>query len=458
MSNQEVDLFVIGAGSGGVRAARVAASHGARVGIAEEYRIGGTCVIRGCVPKKLMVYAARVPRELRDGTGFGWTAESVRFDWSVLTGNVARELARLEGLYAKTLDAAGVSLFRARAHLRDSHTIVLSTGDLVRAKHVLIATGAAPVRAAVPGAEHAITSDDVFSLPQQPERIVIYGGGYIAVEMACVFAGLGSQVTLVCRSANILRGFDHEVRDLVRSEMAANGVTIVADQLITGIERAEDGILTVGLVGCNSVKADQVLFAIGRSPNSANLGLQQAAVATEADTGAIKVGQGGRTSCQHIFAVGDVTNRVCLTPVAIREGHAFADTIFGDRAWQVDYQSIPTAVFSEPEVGTVGLSEERAKQEFDDIKIFKTSFRPMKATLSLRDSKVMMKLIVDAKTDRLLGCHIVGPEAAEMVQLMTIPIQQGMTKAVLDQALPLHPTAAEELITMRSPFARHIRA
>jgi len=458
MSNHEVDLFVIGAGSGGVRAAKVAASHGARVAIAEEYRIGGTCVIRGCVPKKLMVYASRVPRELRDGVGFGWLAESVRFDWSVLTGNVARELARLEGLYLKTLDTAGVSLFRARASLKDSHTIALSTGDLVYAKHILIATGATPVRTEVGGAEYVITSDDVFSLPQQPGRIVVYGGGYIALEMACVFAGLGSQVTLVCRSANILRGFDDEIRDLVRREMEANGVKIVAGQLITGIEKSADGKLKVGLTGHDLVEADQVLFAIGRSPNSANLGLQHAAVETDPDTGAIKVSQHGRTSCESIFAVGDVTNRVCLTPVAIREGHAFADTVFGKRAWQVDYQSIPTAVFSEPEVGTVGLSEERAMQAFDDVKVFKTSFRPMKAALSLRESKVMMKLIVDAKTDRLLGCHIVGPEAAEIVQLMTIPVQQGMTKAALDQAMPLHPTAAEELITMRSPFVRHTRA
>jgi len=458
MSNHDFDLFVIGAGSGGVRAARVAASHGARVAIAEEYRVGGTCVIRGCVPKKLMVYASRLPRELRDGRGFGWTADSVRFDWSVLTGNVAGELTRLEGLYAKTLESAGVSIFRARAHLKDGGTIELSTGDLVRAKHVLIATGSTPSRAAVPGSEHAITSDDVFSLARKPERIVVYGGGYIAVEMACVFAGLGSQVTLVCRSDDILRGFDDEIRLLVRTEMEANGVDVIASRLITGIEKNDDGTLTALLSDNSAVNAEQILFAVGRSPNSSNLGLGQMGVETENATGAIKVDERGRTSCADIFAVGDVTNRVCLTPVAIREGHAFADTMFGGRPWRVDYESIPTAVFSEPEVGTVGLTEERAKQEFDDVKIFKTSFRPMKATLSRRDSKVMMKLIVNAKTDRLLGCHIVGPEAAEMVQLMTIPIQQGMTKAALDQAMPLHPTAAEELITMRSPFARHTRA
>jgi len=457
MSDFDVDLFVIGGGSGGVRAARIAAGHGARVMVAEEYRFGGTCVIRGCVPKKLLVYASHVHHELQDAAGFGWTIPPATFDWPTLIANKDREIARLEAIYAANVEKAGARTVKSRAVFDDPHTLRLSTGETVRAKYVLIATGGAPNHgAAIPGIEHVISSNEVFHLPTQPKRILIQGGGYIALEFACIFAGLGSDVTLVYRGDNILRGFDDDVRAHVRAEMEKAGITILTGCTVTGVDKhGED--YTSHLSNGSSVASDQVMFAIGRHPSVANLGLEKAGVAIDPLVGGIAVDAFSQTSVPHIYAIGDVTHRINLTPVAIREGHAFADTVFGHRPVQVDYADIPTAVFSQPEVGTVGLTEAQARAAYTHVDIYKTDFRPIKATLSGSQVRVLMKLIVDGSTDRVVGCHIVGPEAAELIQVLAIAVKMKATKADFDATMALHPTAAEELVTMRTPSARHVR-
>src|ERR1700691_2221952 len=413
MAEFDTDLFVIGGGSGGVRAARIAAGHGARVMIAEEYRMGGTCVIRGCVPKKLLVYASHIHHEIEDAAGFGWTIPSASFDWPTLIANKDKEIARLEAAYTANVEKSGAHVVKTRAVFEDAHTLRLGTGEAIRSKTILIATGGAPNHGlAIPGIEHVISSNEVFHLPTLPRRILIQGGGYIALEFACIFAGFGCDVTLVYRGDNVLRGFDEDVRDHVRSEMEKQGITILTGCTVNKVDK-HGKEFTSHLSGGSSIASDQVMFAIGRHPRVANLGLEKAGVAINPNNGGIQVDSFSRTSVPHIYAVGDVTHRTNLTPVAIREGHAFADTVFGKRPVQVDHSNIPTAVFCQPEVGTVGLTETEARKQFSHVDIYKASFRPMKATMSGRDTRILMKLVVDATSDRVVGGHIAGDGAAE---------------------------------------------
>ena len=449
MADNDVDLFVIGAGSGGVRAARISSSYGARVMIAEDFRVGGTCVIRGCVPKKLLVYASRFSHEFEDAAGFGWTVPAApTFSWPTLIANKDREIDRLEAAYVSTLERYKVQIVRARAVLEDAHTVRLSTGAKVRADTVLIATGGWPhMGPKIPGIEHAISSNEAFHLAELPKRIVVQGGGYIAVEFACIFAGLGSKVTLVYRGDNILRGFDHDIREHLRLEMQARGITVTCGHTVDAIEQAGDEFVTL-LSDGTRIAADKVMFAIGRRPNVMGLGCEALKMQCH-EHGGIEVDEYSRTSVPNIYAVGDVTNRVNLTPVAIREGHAFADTMYGGKPTKVDHANIPTAVFSEPELGVIGLTEEQARAQLPILDVYKTSFRPMKATLSGRASRCFMKLLVDGTTDRVVGCHIAGPDAGEMIQLIGIAVQMKATKADFDATMAVHPTMAEELVTMR---------
>jgi glutathione reductase (NADPH) len=447
----DYDLFVIGAGSGGVRAARIASKHGAKTAIAEEYRVGGTCVIRGCVPKKLLVYASKFAEEFEDAVNFGWSSEKVVFDWPTLIANKDKEIERLSKAYVRNLESAGAELICERAHLEDAHTVSLASGRKVRARTILIATGATPfVPRHLPGHELAITSNEAFHLERLPSRIVIMGGGYIAVEFAGIFSGLGVETVLVCRAPKILRGFDEDLRDHLMAEMRKKGIEIRPDTEVAAIERSGDGV-RVSLQDGVAFGAGQIMYATGRIPNVVGLGLENAGVHLTPHY-AIKVDDYSRSNVENIYAVGDVTNRLNLTPVAIREGHAFADTVFGGKDVKVDHGNVPTAVFSQPEIGTVGLTEEAARKTFARIDIYKASFRPMKHTLSGRDERMLMKLVVDHDTDRVLGCHICGPDAAEMAQLLAIAVKMKATKADFDATMALHPTAAEELVTMREPW------
>ena len=455
--DHHVDLFVIGAGSGGVRAARIAAGYGARVMVAEEYRVGGTCVIRGCVPKKLLVYAARFADDFEDAAGYGWTLDEPVFDWGKLIANKDREIARLEAAYVATLERAKVTLVRSRAQIEDASTVrLLATGERVRAETILIATGATPsLGAEIAGLDHVISSNEAFHLKRLPPRILIQGGGYIAVEIAGIFHGLGSRVTLVYRGENILRGFDDDVREHLRAEMERRGITIVTKQTVDAVEKVEHG-LCVELSDRKSFVVDEVMFATGRRPNISGLGLDAAGVEV-AKTGGVAVDAFSRTSAANIYAVGDVTNRVNLTPVAIREGHAFADTVFGGRPTAVDHSDVPTAVFSEPEVGVIGLTEAMARERLAKVDIYKTSFRPMKMSLAGRDTRAFFKLVVDGETGRVVGCHIVGPDAGEMIQLAGIAVKMNATKADFDNVIAVHPTAAEELVTLREKAVSYQR-
>src|ERR1700720_4237819 len=456
MAQYDVDLFVIGGGSGGVRAARIAAGYGAKGMIAEEYRVGGTCVIRGCVPKKLMVYASRFSHDFAEAAGYGWTVAPPSFDWPTLIANKDKEIARLETAYTTNLEKAGVEIIKSRAVLEDAHTVRLAaTGAHVSAEHILIATGAQPFHGhVIPGMEHLISSNEVFHLPALPPRILIQGGGYIAVEFAGVFAGLGSQVTLVYRGQNILRGFDDDVRDHLRAEYERSGIKVITNRTVASIEKP--GAFVARLDDGHAIEADRVMFAIGRRPNVMGLGLEQVHV-KRAEHGGIAVDTYSQTSVPHIYAVGDVTNRVNLTPVAIREGHAFADTVFGGKPTPVDHSNVPTAVFSEPEVGAIGLTEAAARDRLVKVDIYKTSFRPMKMSLAGRDTRAFFKLVVDGDTDRVVGCHIVGPDAGEMIQLLGIAVKMNATKADFDATMAVHPTAAEELVTMRTVTRSHGR-
>ena len=448
----DYDLFVIGAGSGGVRAARIAASHGARVAIAEEYRIGGTCVIRGCVPKKLLVYASRFHRRIR-GCGRFWLAlEGARFDWQSLIAAKDNEIARLEAVYGATLAKFNVELFAERATVAAPHGVKLTqSGRTVSAKAILIATGGRPnLDENLPGIEHVITSNEAFHLKEMPRRVVIAGGGYIAVEFASIFKGLGADVTLIYRRDKILRGFDEDLRDALTTAMTSRGIHIIAGHIFTRIEKTQTG-LAGHITGGEVVEADQIMFAIGRSPNTAGLGLEGVGVKLSGN-GAVAVEGTWQTSVPSIYAVGDVTDRVNLTPVAIREGHAFADTVFGNKAWTVDYKAIPTAVFATPEIGTVGFSEHEARAQYGDIDIYKASFRPMKAILAGRDERMLMKLVVERASDRVVGVHILGPDAAEIVQMAAVAIRMGAKKSDFDQTMALHPSAAEELVTLREKW------
>jgi glutathione reductase (NADPH) len=458
MADREVDLFVIGAGSGGVRASRIAAGYGAKVAIAEEYRIGGTCVIRGCVPKKLLVYASRFSHEFEDAHGYGWSFGEPRFDWATLIANKDREIARLETAYAANLQNARVEIERSRAVIEDAQTVcLLATGETVRAKTILIATGGWPhMGDPIPGIEHAISSNEAFHLETLPKHILVQGGGYIAVEFACIFAGLGSQVTLIYRGENILRGFDDDVRTHLRDEMLARGIDVRCGRTVTRVTKLDDAY-SITLSDHESLVVDKVMFAVGRRPNVKDLGLERAGVKLN-DKGAIEVDAFSRTSTSSIYAVGDVTDRVALTPVAIREGHAFADNVFGGKSIRVDHADVPTAVFSEPEIGVIGLTEAQARERLDRVAIYRSSFRPMKVTLTGRQTRALLKLIVDGATDRVVGCHIVGPDAGELIQIVGIAFKMGATKADFDATMAVHPTAAEELVTMRTPTAVYDRA
>lgn len=457
MADRTVDLFVIGGGSGGVRAARIASNYGAKTIVAEEYRVGGTCVIRGCVPKKLLVYASRFAHEFEDAAGYGWTVGEPTFDWPTLIANKDREIARLELAYTSTLERAKVEIVKDRAVLDDAHTVrLVNSGERIRAKHILIATGGTPYHGAeIAGLKHVISSNEAFYLPQLPKRILIQGGGYVALEFAGIFNGLGSEVIVVYRGENILRGFDDDLRTHVRMEMEKRGIKFIVHQTVTGVEKVDHG-LSVSLSNNVSVLVDKVMFATGRKPNVRGMGLEEAGVKFSA-TGGVAVDGYSRTSVPHIYAVGDVTDRVNLTPVAIREGHAFADTVFGNKPTRVDHTDVPTAVFTEPEAGAVGLTEAQARKDFARVDIYKTTFRPMKATLAARDTRTFMKLVVDGSTDRVLGCHIVGPEAGEMAQLVGIAVKMKATKADFDATMAVHPTAAEELVTMRERAASYVR-
>lgn len=451
----DVDLFVIGGGSGGVRAARIAATHGAKVMLAEEYRMGGTCVIRGCVPKKLMVYASQYHEHFEDAAGFGWTVGPATFDWPTFIAAKDKEIGRLEGIYGANLVKAGVEIVAQRATVAGPNAVRLADGRTVTARTILVATGGRPsADDTLPGRELAISSNEVFHLPKQPKRIVIAGGGYIAVEFAGVFAGLGSEVTLVYRGSKILRGFDEDVRDHLTAEYRKKGIRLVMGEVFTGLTKTAGGIEVSFKNGHAPIEADQVLMAIGRKANTAGLGLAESGVTLGAD-GEVIVNEDCRTSVPSIYAVGDVTDQVNLTPVAIREGHAFADTVFGGKPWTADHAIIPTAVFSEPEIGTVGLSEEQARLSGCALDIYKATFRPMKHTISGRDTRMLMKLVVDGETDKVLGVHICGPDAGEMIQLAGIAVKMGATKADFDSTMAVHPTAAEELVTMRTPSARY---
>ena len=458
MADNDVDLFVIGAGSGGVRAARIAASYSARVMIAEEYRVGGTCVIRGCVPKKLLVYASRFAEDFEDAAGYGWTVPGPTFHWPSLIANKDREITRLEAAYTSTLERNKVSLAKSRAVIEDAHTVrLLANGARVHAETILIATGAWPhMGPDIPGLEHVISSNEAFHLDELPKRIIIQGGGYIAVEFACIFAGLGSEVTLVYRGENILRGFDDDVREHLRNEMRKRGITVTCGHTVAAVEKSGDEFRT-RLSDGTTLASDKVMFAIGRRPNVMGLGLETLNVKIH-EHGGIEVDRFSRTSVPSIYAVGDVTNRVNLTPVAIREGHAFADTVYGGKPTPVDHTNVPTAVFSEPEVGVIGLTETQARERCARLDVYKTTFRPMKATLSGRDTRTFMKLLVDGASDRVVGCHIVGPDAGELIQVIGIAVRMGVTKADFDATMAVHPTAAEELVTMREKAFSYGRA
>lgn len=450
MTQHDYDLVVLGAGSGGVRAARIAAGHGAKVAIAEEFRVGGTCVIRGCVPKKLYVMASRFHDDLEDAAGFGWTVGPARFDWAALVAAKEAEITRLEGLYAQNLERSGVTLIRGRGVVAGPNAVAFADGTRVSTRYILVATGGAPaMRPAIAGIEHAISSNEIFDLPEFPRRLLAIGGGFIALEFASVFVRLGARTHLSLRADLPLRGFDADLRRLVRDGLAAAGVEIHAGALPTRIEKTPGG-LVVTLDDGSRLEVDAVLAATGRIPQTQGLGLEAAGVALR-ENGAVVVDAYSRSSVPSIYAVGDVTDRVNLTPVAIREGHAFADTVFGGKDIAVDHALVPTAVFTTPEIGTVGLTEAEASAKAKRLLVFETSFRPMRATLSGRAEKVFMKILVDGESDRVLGVHILGPEAGEMAQLVAISLRLGARKADFDATMALHPTLAEELVTMRAP-------
>ncbi len=453
MTADDYDLFVIGAGSGGVRAARIAAGHGATVAIAEEYRVGGTCVIRGCVPKKLFVYASRFHGEFDDAKGFGWTLPATPvFDWRQLIANKDKEIDRLEKAYRTNLQRSKVEIIASRAVLEDQHTVRLENDSRrISAKTILIATGGRPSVPDIPGIEHAITSNEAFHLDKLPASILVVGGGYIAVEFAGIFNGLGVDTTLLYRGEKFLRGFDEDLRDDLTGAMGKRGVAIRTGVIPASIERHGDGRLHVSLSDGSVVETGAIMYATGRIPNTTALGLEKIGVRT-GPKGEIIVDAASRTSVDNIYAVGDVTDRVNLTPVAIREGHAFADSLYGGKPWATDYDMIPTAVFSEPEIGTVGLAEANARRRYGAIDIYKTRFRPMKYVLAERDERMLMKLVVDAASQKVVGCHILGPDAGEMVQMAAIAMRMGATKADFDSTMALHPSAAEELVTMRQKW------
>ena len=446
MSSHDFDLLVIGAGSGGVRASRIAAGHGARVAVAEEYRVGGTCVIRGCVPKKLLVYGSHFAEDLEDARRFGWQIEGKTFDWAVLRDNVAAEVDRLNGLYQNTLDNNQVTTLLGHARIIDAHTVEVE-GQRHTAGTILIASGARPFTPDIPGAEHGITSNDVFHLPTLPRRMVIAGAGYIATEFAGVFHELGVDVTLINRSETILRGWEPALSDRLLQISMAKGLNFKLNCRLERVEKTEAGFVLHFADG-KTMETDVVLWALGRVPNVEGLGLEDVGVALN-EQGAIAVDADNRTNVPSIFAVGDVTDRVQLTPVAIREGHSFADRQFGEKNWHVDYNAIPSAVFSNPPLGSVGMTEAQARNAYGQVKIYTSDFRPMKNVLAGRNERALYKLVVDASSDRVVGAHMIGPDAPEILQAVAIAVKAGLTKAQFDDTMALHPTMSEELVLMR---------
>jgi glutathione reductase (NADPH) len=449
MAAHDYDLFVIGGGSGGVRGARMAAGTGARVGLAEEYRYGGTCVIRGCVPKKLFSYAAHFHEDFEDAAGFGWSVGERSFDWRRLIANKDQEIDRLEGIYRKLLAGAGVETFDARARLLDNHRIQVGE-RVVSAETILIATGATPVFPRVHGMEHAVSSNECFYLEELPKRVLVYGGGYIAVEFAGIFNGLGAAVTQIYRGPQILRGFDDDVRATLAAEMTKKGVEIIVETTIERVEKTDTG-LELRLSDGARVEGDLLLAATGRKPNTENLGLDAAGVELDGK-GAVVVDDHSRTGQANIYAVGDVTDRINLTPVAIEEAMAFVDTVYRGRPRSMDHRNVASAVFSHPPVATVGLTEAQARKELGGVDVYRSAFRPLKHTLSGRDEKTMMKLIVAQDSDKVVGLHVVGLDAPEIVQGFAVTIKAGATKADFDATVGIHPTAAEELVTLRDPL------
>ena len=450
MSEQyDFDLFTIGAGSGGVRASRVAAAHGAKVAIAEEHRVGGTCVIRGCVPKKMLVYGAHFAEDLKDARNFGWKTENCEFDWAVLRDNVLKDVDRLEGAYTDTLENHDVAIFHERAEITGPHEITLASGRKVTAKYILIATGARPRLPECEGAEHAITSNEAFHLDKLPERIIIAGGGYIANEFAGIFNEFGSKVTLVNRGDKLLRGYDPALVDRLLQISIMKGIEFKFNTKFEYIKPCEDGGYFVKLTDCDEERVDQVMFATGRVPNVEGLGLDKAGIEV-GDNGEIKVDRFSKTNVDHIYAVGDVTDRVQLTPVAIREGQAFADTVFGKGdPVAVDHSCIPSAVFSHPPIAAVGMTEGEAKNKLGSVKVYQSDFRPMKNVLAGRNERSLFKMVCDGESGEIVGIHMIAPEAAEMMQAAAIAVKAGLTKADFDATTAIHPTMAEELVLMR---------
>jgi glutathione reductase (NADPH) len=455
MAAYDYDLFVIGGGSGGVRAGRLAAQMGKRVGIAEEYRYGGTCVIRGCVPKKLLVYASQFSETFEDAAGYGWTVPDARFDWPTLIANKDREIARLEGIYRGGLDRAGAETFATRAVLEGAHEIRLLAEDrVVTAETILIATGGRPnPHAALPGHEFCISSNEAFHLEQLPRAIVIAGGGYIAVEFANIFHGLGVETTLIYRGREILGRFDIDLRQMLHEAMQKKGIRILCQEIFQKIEKRADGRLDAHTSGDKVLTVDQVMLALGRNPNTEQLGLDKAGVET-GKAGEILVDPWSRTSVPHIYAIGDVTNRLQLTPVAIHEAMCFLDTVYRGNPVSPDHDCVATAVFSQPEIGTVGLTEEDAGKRYDELDIYRAVFRPMRTAFPGREDRMMMKLIVDSATRKVVGAHVLGPDAGEMAQLLGVAVKAGLTKDDFDRTMAIHPTAAEEMVTLYEPTYR----
>jgi glutathione reductase (NADPH) len=445
--SNDFDLFVIGAGSGGVRAARIAAAHGAKVAVAEEHKVGGTCVIRGCVPKKLLVYGAHFAEDLNDAAMYGWDVPKCAFNWPVLRDNVLAEVGRLEGLYTQTLSNHEVEIFHERATLAGPNLVKLASGRTISAGKILIATGARPFMPDMEGVEHAISSNEVFHLEQLPKRIVIAGGGYIANEFAGIFHQFGSHVTLVNRTDVILRGYDEQMRDRLLQISMTKGIDFRFNSSFTKLEK-RDGMLHLTMEGCDDLEADELLFATGRVPNVEGLGLEEVGVAL-GEKGQIKVDESSRTSVPSIFAVGDVTDRIQLTPVAIREGHAFADSEFGDKAWTVDHSCVPHAVFSHPPIASVGMTEGEARNRLGQVRTYTSDFRAMKNVLAGRNERSLYKLVVDGATDQVVGIHMIGPDAPEILQAAAVAVKAGLKKSDFDQTVALHPTMSEELVLMR---------
>jgi glutathione reductase (NADPH) len=451
MSDFDFDLFVIGAGSGGVRASRIAAGHGARVAVAEEHRVGGTCVIRGCVPKKLLVYGSHFAEDLEDARRFGWTITARSFDWATLRDNVLAEVDRLNGIYQTTLDNNQVTTFHGHARIIDANTVEVD-GTRHSAKTILIASGARPYIPEVPGAEHGITSNEVFHLPELPKRMVIAGAGYIATEFAGVFHELGSDVTLINRSETILRGWEPALADRLLQISMAKGLNFKLNCRLERVEKLDDGSVRIHFTDGKTLDTDVLMWALGRVPNIEGLGLDAAGVMLDNSKGlggAIAVDPDNRTNVPNIFAVGDVTDRVQLTPVAIREGHSFADSQFGNKPWRVDYTAIPSAVFSNPPLGSVGMTEAQARNAYGQVRVFTSDFRPMRNVLAGRNERALYKLIVDASTDKVVGAHMIGPDAPEILQAVAIAVKAGLTKSQFDDTMALHPTMSEELVLMR---------